>query len=155
MLAHPPSISLPYPAFPFLSPFANVVLIELLPGTAILFSKDSYQIYLISITSPTWGTFCETTMQAETLKRSSQKTETMQLLGMQGPDCADAIDRALSTVPGVAQVSVSLADQKATITYDMAQANVKHLQSAIKQAGFESLKPVHGEDGNCCGGCGG
>ncbi|WP_397475549.1 heavy-metal-associated domain-containing protein [Pusillimonas sp.] len=94
-------------------------------------------------------------MQAETLKRSSQKTETMQLIGLQGPESADAVDRALSIMPGVAQVSVSLADQKATITYDTAQVNVKHLQAAIKDAGFESLKPVHGEDGNCCGGCGG
>lgn len=94
-------------------------------------------------------------MQADTLKRTSQKTETMQLVGLQGPGCADTIDRALTKLPGVAQVSVSLADQKATITYDTAQVNVKHLQAAIKDAGFESLKPVHGDDGNCCGGCGG
>lgn len=94
-------------------------------------------------------------MQADTLKRSSQKTETMLLVGLQGPDCAHTVDRALSTLPGVAQVSVSLADQKATITYDTAQVNVNNLQTAIKNAGFESMKPVHGEDGNCCGGCGG
>lgn len=94
-------------------------------------------------------------MQADTVIRSSQKTESMQLIGLRGPECADAIDRALSIVPGVAQVSVSLAGQKATITYDTARVSVKHLQAAIKEAGFESLKPVHGEDGNCCGGCGG
>ena len=26
---------------------------------------------------------------------------------------------------------------------------------AVADAGYEALKPVHGEDGNCCGGCGG
>jgi len=79
----------------------------------------------------------------------------MQLVGLQGPDCADSVDRALWVLPGVTQVSVSLTHQKATITYETAQVSITHLQKAIKDAGFESLKPVHGEDGNCCGGCGG
>lgn len=94
-------------------------------------------------------------MQAETLKRSSQKTETLRLVGLRGPECADKLDRTLSALPGVSQVSVSLADEKATITFDTAQASTQRIQVAVADAGYEALKPVHGEDGNCCGGCGG
>lgn len=94
-------------------------------------------------------------MQAETLKRSSQKTETLRLVGLRGPECADKLDRALSAVPGVSQVSVSLADEKATVTYDTAKVSTQRLQVAVADAGYEALKPVHGQDGNCCGGCGG
>lgn len=94
-------------------------------------------------------------MQAETLKRSVQKTDTLRLIGLHGPECADKLDRALSALPGVAQVSVSLADEKMTITYDKAKVSVQRLQVAVADAGYEALKPVHGEDGNCCGGCGG
>ncbi|MER1939906.1 MULTISPECIES: heavy-metal-associated domain-containing protein [unclassified Castellaniella] len=94
-------------------------------------------------------------MQAETLKRSAQKTDTMRLIGLRGPECADKLDHVLSALPGVAQVSVSLADEKMTITYDTAQVSVQRLQVAVADAGYEAMKPVHGQDGNCCGGCGG
>ncbi|WP_232304997.1 heavy-metal-associated domain-containing protein [Castellaniella caeni] len=94
-------------------------------------------------------------MQAETLKRSVQKTATMQLVGLRGPACADKVDHALAALPGVSEVSVSLADEKATVTFDTAHVSVQRLQVAVADAGYEALKPVHGEDGNCCGGCGG
>lgn len=94
-------------------------------------------------------------MQAETLKRSSQKTDTMQLIGLQGDASAEALSDKLITVPGISEVSIDMDTQKATITYDTAQQNFKSIQQAIQGAGFDALKPVHGEDGNCCGGCGG
>jgi len=92
-------------------------------------------------------------MLARMFKRSVQKTETMQLLGLQGPESATALDQALSGLPGVSEVLVSLGDEKITVTYDTAQTDIPKLQSAIKNVGYEALKPVHGEDGNCCGGC--
>lgn len=94
-------------------------------------------------------------MQAETLTRSSQKTATMRLVGLRGPSCADKLDQVLAAIPGVSEVSVSLADEKFTITFDTAQVSVQRLQVAVADAGYEALKPTHGEDGNCCGGCGG
>ncbi|GAA0230442.1 hypothetical protein GCM10009125_19200 [Castellaniella daejeonensis] len=94
-------------------------------------------------------------MEAASLKRSAQKTATLRLVGLRGPSCADAVDRALAAVPGVSEVTVSLADEKVTITFDTAQVSVQRLQVAVQDAGYEALKPVHGEDGNCCGGCGG
>lgn len=92
-------------------------------------------------------------MLAKMFKRSVQKTETMRLVGLQGPESVTALDQVLSVLPGVADVAISLDDEKATITYDTAQIGVPQLQSAIEAAGYEALKPVHGEDGNCCGGC--
>jgi len=94
-------------------------------------------------------------MQAATLKRSAQKTATLNLIGLRGPACADAVDRALAAIPGVSQVSVSLAEQKTTVTFDTAQVSIQRLQVAVQGAGYQALDPVHGEDGNCCGGCGG
>ncbi len=94
-------------------------------------------------------------MQAETLKRSSQKTETFRLVGLRGPACADTLDRTLAAIPGVAEVAVSLADEKASVTFDTAKVSFQRLQVAVADAGYEAMKPIHGEDGNCCGGCGG
>ncbi|MFT0532101.1 heavy-metal-associated domain-containing protein [Castellaniella hirudinis] len=94
-------------------------------------------------------------MQAETLKRSVQKTATMRLIGLRSQECADKLDKVLSALPGVAQASVSLADENTTITFDTAKISVQRIQVAVADAGYEALKPVHGEDGNCCGGCGG
>lgn len=94
-------------------------------------------------------------MQVETLKRSSQKTATMNLIGLQSQACADKLGTVLSALPGVSQASVSLADANTTITFDTAKMSVQRIQVAVADAGYEALKPVHGEDGNCCGGCGG
>lgn len=94
-------------------------------------------------------------MQAETLKRSTQKTNTFALIGLQGADCAETVNKALVAVPGVSEVSISLDDHKATVTFDTAQVSFQRLKVAITDAGFDALQPVHGEDDNCCGGCGG
>ncbi|MFA7530468.1 MAG: heavy-metal-associated domain-containing protein [Castellaniella sp.] len=94
-------------------------------------------------------------MQAETMKRSVAKTETFRLVGLRGQDCVEALNKALASVPGVAQVSVSLSDEKATVTYDTAHASFSNLEDAVFGAGYEAMHPTHGEDGNCCGGCGG
>src|SRR5699024_6746864 len=95
----------------------------------------------------------EEVMLAKVFRRDKQTTDTMQLIGPQGEERVQQLEQGLSSVDGVSEVAVSLDDEKLKITYNTAQTNLPTLQSAIKSTGFEALKPVHGEDGNCCGGC--
>ncbi len=94
-------------------------------------------------------------MQSETITRSRLDTEIIRIEGLQGPSCADKLDAALSAVKGVSSVSVSLDTSKATVTFDPEQVSAQRLRVAVEDAGYVALKPVHGEDGHCCGGCGG
>ncbi|HUH40246.1 MAG TPA: heavy metal-associated domain-containing protein [Castellaniella sp.] len=94
-------------------------------------------------------------MQSETLTRNRLDTEIIRIGGLQGPACADKLDAALSAIKGVSTVSVSLDTEKATVTFDPEQTSKQRLRVAVADTGYEAIKPVHGEDGNCCGGCGG
>lgn len=94
-------------------------------------------------------------MQSEAIQRTTLQTEIMKIGGLQGPACAAKIDTILSAVQGVKTVSTALDTHKATITFDPEQVSKQRLAVAIADAGYEYLKPAHGEDGECCGGCGG
>lgn len=92
-------------------------------------------------------------MLAKLFKRSAQKTDTLLLSGLQGQAHVDLLNKCLSTVPGVANVAISEADQQASVTYDTAQTNIDKLNDVIRVAGFAPAKLDDEADGNCCGGC--
>lgn len=92
-------------------------------------------------------------MLEKIFRRNKQKTNTMHIAGLQGQESVAQLEKALSSIGGVSEVAVSLGEEKIKITYDTAQITIPALQAAIKESGFEVQKPVHGEDGNCCGGC--
>lgn len=94
-------------------------------------------------------------MQSEAITRSRTDTEIIRIGGMQGPACADKLDTALTAIKGVKHVSVSLDTEKATVEFDPDLVSKQRLRVAVEDAGYEAIKPRHGEDGNCCGGCGG
>lgn len=94
-------------------------------------------------------------MQSEAIQRTTLQTEILKIGGLQGPACASKIDASLSAIRGVHTVSTALDTHKATVTFDPEQVSKQRLAVAIADAGYEYIKPVHGEDGNCCGGCGG
>ncbi len=94
-------------------------------------------------------------MQSETVSRTRLDTEIIRIEGLQGPACADKLNAALSAIKGVGSVSVSLDTGKATITFNPEQVSKQRLRVAVEDAGYQALKPVHGEDGACCGACGG
>ena len=41
-------------------------------------------------------------------------------------------------MPGVQKVDVSLADARATVTYDPAKANVPAMKTAVERAGYKA-----------------
>lgn len=79
----------------------------------------------------------------------------LKLAGLKDELCAGKLAHALKAVNGVSNASVSFTDNKATVSYDENLVSTQRLQVAIEDAGYTIAKPVHGEDGNCCGGCGG
>ena len=64
--------------------------------------------------------------------------ETVQLRieGMSCGGCVSSVTRTLKAVPGVEKVDVSLADSRATVTYDPAKAGVADFKRAVERAGF-------------------
>ncbi|NYT61507.1 heavy-metal-associated domain-containing protein [Alcaligenaceae bacterium] len=79
----------------------------------------------------------------------------LKLAGMKNELCAGKLAQALKAVNGVSDANVSFGDSKATVSYNEDLVSTQRLQVAIEDAGYSIAKPVHGEDGNCCGGCGG
>lgn len=80
---------------------------------------------------------------------------TLKLAGMKTEQCATTIARALRDVRGVSNADVSFNSSRATVTFDDSLASLQRLRVAVEEAGYQIAKPVHGEDGACCGGCGG
>ncbi len=83
------------------------------------------------------------------------RTETLKVPTMQNEQAVNTISQALGGVEGVSDVSISLQDNKATVSFDEAVVSKSRLKAAVEDLGFDVAKPVHGEDGECCGGCGG
>ncbi len=79
----------------------------------------------------------------------------LKLDGLRGAGCAVIISDALKAVKGVDTAEVSFEKAKASVTYDESQVSLQRLKVAVEEAGYGIAKPVHGEDGACCGGCGG
>lgn len=79
----------------------------------------------------------------------------LKLAGLQGEQCASKVAQALKSLKGVEKVDVSYSGAKATVTFDETVVSTQRLKVAVEDAGYSIAKPVHGEDGACCGGCGG
>lgn len=83
------------------------------------------------------------------------QTETVKIVDMTNQQAADTIRQTLQQLEGVGDIDISLQDQKATVSFDETLASKYGLRMAIEDLGFEIAQAVHGEDGSCCGGCGG
>lgn len=78
----------------------------------------------------------------------------LRLAGMKTEQCASLIAQALNAVKGVSKTDVSFSASKATVSFDENLVSIPRLKVAVEEAGYQ-IKPVHGEEGSCCGGCGG
>lgn len=79
----------------------------------------------------------------------------IKLAGLKEESCASRIADALKAVKGVDSADVSFDKAKASVTYNEELVSLQRLKVAVEDAGYEIAQPVHGEDGACCGGCGG
>jgi len=68
---------------------------------------------------------------------------TLDIQGMSCGHCVAAVKKALSAVPGVLEVEVSLDPPRAKVAYDPSKATVKALSAAVEAEGF-SCTPAAG-----------
>jgi Cu+-exporting ATPase len=66
-------------------------------------------------------------------------TTTLKLNGMSCAACANAVEQALRTLPGVSQGQVNFGAELATVQYDPAQTSVEGIQAAIAAAGYGAI----------------
>ncbi|MEA5552140.1 heavy metal translocating P-type ATPase [Anabaena cylindrica UHCC 0172] len=64
---------------------------------------------------------------------------TLKLRGMSCASCANNIEQAILSVPGVIDSNVNFGAEQATINYDSQQTNVEEIQAAIEAAGYSSF----------------
>ena len=83
------------------------------------------------------------------------QTGHIQVSGMTCGSCTDKVARALKSIPGVADVTVSLAASEAVVNYDERQTSADQLKSAVKTAGYGvgAVAATQGRPakGGCCG----
>lgn len=65
-------------------------------------------------------------------------TVTIKLRGMSCASCANSIEEAIRSVPGVSNSSVNFGAEQATITYDPRKTDIEKIQEAIEAAGYSS-----------------
>ena len=64
---------------------------------------------------------------------------TQKINGMTCAACVRAVERAVSRVPGVTDVSVNLATEKMRVRFDEQQASLEGIRAAISKAGYKAI----------------
>ncbi len=59
--------------------------------------------------------------------------------GMTCDNCVNSVTKALKGVEGVRAANVSLADERAQVTYDAEKTSTEALKAAVKEAGYEPV----------------
>ncbi|CAN5548030.1 heavy metal translocating P-type ATPase [soil metagenome] len=67
---------------------------------------------------------------------TTRQETTIPIEGMFCASCVKRVERKLERVPGVSDVSVNLATERASVSYDPAQASESDLHEAIESAGY-------------------
>ena len=66
------------------------------------------------------------------------ETIDLKVEGMDCEGCVKSVTRMLAGVPGVQKVDVSLAESKASVTYDPAKSGVAQFKKAVERAGYKA-----------------
>lgn len=80
------------------------------------------------------------------------QTETMNVTGMTCGGCVDRVTQALTAVPGVGRVNVSLPG-KASVDFDEKLTSRERLQSAVTDAGYSIASGERAASNQTGGGC--
>jgi P-type Cu+ transporter len=75
-------------------------------------------------------------------------TDTLKLQGMSCAACANNIEAAIRSVPGVSASSVNFGAAQATVTYDSHKTNLKAIQAAVSDAGYAASPQLHVMEGD-------
>ncbi|KAJ3026059.1 hypothetical protein HDV00_012197 [Rhizophlyctis rosea] len=69
---------------------------------------------------------------------TSHQTTTISVQGMTCNSCVRSIESQLKPLPGILSASVSLADEKATVTFDGSQIGIDKIVETIEDCGFDA-----------------
>ncbi|MEK5639389.1 copper-translocating P-type ATPase [Paenibacillus rhizosphaerae] len=85
----------------------------------------------------------------------SEKHTTLPITGMTCAACAARIEKGLGRMEGVSRANVNLALEKASVTYDPKQTNLKQLEDKIVSLGYGTMKETMDFDitGMTCAAC--
>ena len=70
---------------------------------------------------------------------------TLKLRGMSCASCANSIENAVRSVPGVSECNVNFGAEQATVTYDPKKTDLGAIQNAVDTAGY-SAQPIQEQD---------
>lgn len=70
----------------------------------------------------------------------NEKQVTLRVQGMTCAACANRIEKGLERLEGVTEANVNLATEKATVTYDADQMDLKQIEEKIEQLGYQVSK---------------
>ena len=79
------------------------------------------------------------------------KSETLQLLAPLTNTTSTEVVSLLNAVKGVSEAIAT--GSSLNIRFDQDVTSTQELSTILQRAGFDVQKPVHGEDGVCCGSC--
>lgn len=65
-----------------------------------------------------------------------EKKSTLQISGMTCAACAARLEKGLAKLPGMSEVNVNLATNRATVRFDSAQLTLDQILSAIRDIGY-------------------
>ncbi len=86
-------------------------------------------------------------------------SKTLHIQGMTCASCANAVERVVRKVPGVAEASVNLATEKLSVLFDETKSHLQDIRSAIEKAGYTALEQTENRtfriEGMTCAACSG
>lgn len=110
--------------------------------------KHSFKInVMVKYVQPVFET------RSHKLKGTPMKSEILSFLSPLDNEGSANAARALSAVNGVLKVSADAAT--VTIDFDDDVTSIQELRTTLQRAGVRVKKSAHGEEGMCCGSCGG
>lgn len=78
-------------------------------------------------------------------KDDSMREVLMPISGMTCASCAKAVERAVNKLPGIKEVNVNFATEKAKVVYEPSSARISQIKDAISKAGYKAMDVETGE----------
>lgn len=73
-------------------------------------------------------------------KNDSVREAMMPISGMTCASCAKAVERAVNKLPGIKEVNVNFATEKAKVVYDTSAIRISEIKNTISKAGYKALE---------------
>mgnify|MGYP001003720461 CR=1 FL=1 len=73
-------------------------------------------------------------------KSDAMRDVTIPISGMTCAACAKAVERAIGKLPGIEEVNVNFAAEKARVVYDSSRTRISEIKDAIAKAGYKALE---------------